>query len=98
MTFSSSAAWRPGLLGAYQGLPMDTYQSAPGESKSALDLLVRSPLDYRRWRNGQLKRTATDAMQMGSALHALVLEGREDFVVHPDTYDAPESKKAGAEI
>lgn len=90
ITFES--AFKPEKPGAFLGLPSDDYHAAPGTSKSALDKLHRSPLDYQRWRANFLQDEPTEAMTGGRLLHALVLENRRDWTVKPETY-GPENKK-----
>lgn len=82
----------PNTKGAFSGVSMDEYQAAPGESKSSLDRLAVSPLDYRRWRDGLLRRDVTDAMNFGTLLHGAIFEGKFDtFYTKPSTY-GPEHK------
>lgn len=85
------ATFRPEIPGAYAGLPAADYHRAPGISKSALDRLHASPLDYQRWRAGLIPDEQTEAMLLGRLFHALVLENRRAWTVRPDTY-GPEEK------
>jgi len=57
------------------------YRAHPAIAQSTLKLLDRSPA-HARWAMNHPKEP-TDAMQIGTCLHALVLEGRTDFVVLP---------------
>lgn len=76
-------------------IPMEIYQSANGISKSALDRFAASPLDYMRWRRGELEFESTEAMRLGTAFHSALFENREDYVVKPADYDG--RTKAGKE-
>lgn len=52
------------------GMPNDAYHAYPAWNKSSLDLIARSPAHYRY----SAKREATRAMEIGSAVHAAILE------------------------
>jgi hypothetical protein len=79
--------FKPNTPGAFLNVPMDVYQAAPGESKSSLDLLVDSPIDYRRTKDGLIPKEVTDAMEFGTILHGSVFEGqRSSYHVRPATY------------
>jgi len=94
-----ATAWEPNKLGMFAGLPMDTYQSAPGLSKSGSDVLRRSPIDYYKQCVARTDvRTATDAMQYGTLTHSLLFEGRSDFYLRPETYSGKESAKKDAAL
>ena len=64
--------------GIWRDVPNEVYHRGPGISKSGLDLIDTSGALY--WTVKQNPREATDAMFLGTVLHALVLE--------PDTFDA----------
>ena len=74
------------LKGAFTGMPMDAYLAAPGHSSSSLKELLKSPLQYRRKRNGLIGRESSEAMEMGTVLHSAILEGRLDYHIQPATY------------
>ncbi len=83
--------------GAWLGVPMQTYQDAPGLSSSMLRVLLESPLTYKRMTDGQMKREATGAMEFGTCQHSSVFEKRFDFHIQPATYgidDKPWSANA----
>jgi exodeoxyribonuclease VIII len=63
--------------GIWRDVPSEVYHRGPGISKSGLDLIDTSGALY--WTVKQNPREATDAMFLGTVLHALVLE--------PDTFD-----------
>lgn len=77
---------------AFRGLDADLYRGAPGANFSSLTALSRSPLDLQRERIGATKREATDAMELGTVLHSLVLENRANYTIKPETY-GPDAKK-----
>ncbi len=54
--------------GIFADVPMDTYQAAPGLSKSRADTLHRSPLDFNR----KLDNEVTAAMQRGTVQVSVV--------------------------
>lgn len=65
--------WEPGTVitpGVWEGIPNDVYHSLPGISKSGLDRIRRSPAHYRY----APPRQSTRAMEIGSAIHAAILE------------------------
>lgn len=73
--------------GIFHGIPMAEYQAWPAVSKSQLDVLHRSPLDLHRQQTGQTEREETDAMRLGTAFHAAILENRRDYVMRPAGLD-----------
>jgi exodeoxyribonuclease VIII len=61
------------------------YFAHPGVSKSSLDDFARCPAYYHAAHIARtVKRETTPAMQFGSLLHGLVLEGRADYHTKPD--------------
>lgn len=71
---------RAGLI---PGIPIETYHSGLGASKSQLDQLAKSPAHYLASLTTQRKET--DAMKIGSLFHTMVLEPEKaNFVVGPD--------------
>jgi hypothetical protein len=86
------ADFAPNSAGLFANLPMATYQGAPGLSKSKLDTLARSPLDFIREQNGVLKRETTEAMELGTIYHSGLFEGKRGYHVKPETY-GPDAKK-----
>lgn len=67
-------------------LPADAYRSAVGLTQSEINRFAESPALFR-----YVEREQTESMRIGTALHALILEGRREFVVRPATY-GPENK------
>jgi hypothetical protein len=72
--------------GMFQGLSMSEYQAAEGISKSALDLLADCPLLYSEWAAGKFTRPTTRPMELGTALHSMVLGDMPDYTVRPAYY------------
>ena len=75
--------------GVYDGLSNAQYHGGPGDSKSGLDLIHRSPLHYKAARDAREsgeEREETAAQRIGTALHALILEPEvfaANYVVAP---------------
>lgn len=89
MAFQISADFEAEKVGAFAGVPAEVYHAAPGESKSMLDVLARSPRDYHLIKTGQLSKPTTDAMEYGQLFHSAILENKtpEELVhIRPDTY------------
>jgi len=53
-----------------EGMPNETYHALDGISKSGLDLMARSPAHYK----GKVFKAGTRAMEIGTAIHAAILE------------------------
>ena len=67
-------------------MPSDDYHAYPAWNKSSLDLIARSPAHYKF----AAPREASRAMEIGSAVHAAVLEPRvfkRDYVLLQDVTD-----------
>lgn len=75
----------PGCF-ATDDMDAQTYRKQPGLTQSDLNRFAESPALFR-----YVEREQTDAMRTGTALHALILEGRREFVIRPATY-GPENK------
>lgn len=88
--------------GIYLNMPEDTYHSIPAFSKSLVKAFRVSDIDAWESLYGEGK-PATEALTYGSALHCLLLEGREAFDAryckgfdkkdHPDALDTVEEIK-----
>ena len=68
------------------GMPNDAYHAYQAWNKSSLDLIARSPAHYRY----SAKREATRAMEIGSAVHAAILEPElfeRDYMLLQDVTD-----------
>lgn len=76
----------PHTPGIYSGVSMSDYQKAPGVSKSALDRLDPSPIDYKRWRDGLVPEEQTEAMLLGTLHHSAIFEGSFPYYVKPTHY------------
>lgn len=71
-------------------LSASDYHAHPAISKSRLDLLAKSPAHFRAYLDGELERTETPAMKLGTALHCAVLEPERfalEYVAAPDFGD-----------
>lgn len=60
------------IFGLHRGLPMDDYLALPCMSASRLELLRRSPKQYRHALTAEQE--STDALERGTALHLAILE------------------------
>lgn len=73
------------------GMPNDAYHAYPAWNKSSLDLIARSPAHYRY----SAKRESTRAMEIGSAVHAAILEPElfaSDYMLLQDVKDRRSSE------
>lgn len=61
-------------VGIYRDIPNAEYHHGPGESKSLLDLVHRSPAHYRARKDSKNDNTPTAAQAIGTAFHSLLLE------------------------
>lgn len=77
--------------GLWSGVSMEVYHAHPAISSTALRVLLRSPLTFRRMIDGELENEPTDAMEFGTCQHAALFERRFDFHIQPETY-GPENK------
>lgn len=83
--------------GIYDGISNAEYHSGPGESKSLLDLVRRSPVHYAARKvaaNDNEPHTPTPAQMIGTAFHALLLEPKEfakDYCLALRPQDVPEA-------
>jgi exodeoxyribonuclease VIII len=68
------------MEGFIEDVPNETYHSSKGVSKSGLDKIARSPAYYK----GSKQKPATRPMEIGTAIHAAILEPvrfRKEYVV-----------------
>lgn len=86
--------------GAWEGVPMQVYQDAPGESHSMLTVLARSPRRYRLIRDNLIDKPAgTHDMMLGILIHTAVNEGQEPaYHLRPESYRGPDSARKDAVI
>lgn len=73
--------------GLYKNLSNHEYHSAPGISKSGLDLISRSPAHYKHSYIDKNERHTTPAMIFGTRVHSLVLEPEDFFSKYARTPD-----------
>lgn len=72
----------------YRNLPFEEYRKGPGISNTEMGYYARSPAHYKAYKDGLLTRESR-AMDLGTAVHAMILEfGRFDkeYVVGPDIH------------
>lgn len=86
--------------GIYEGIPNEEYHGGPGDSKSDLDRIHKTPLHYWTAKNTANDNEPTTAQFIGSAFHSCLLEP-EDFaaryVVAPKFDRRTKDGKAGWE-
>lgn len=73
--------------GIYHGLSNEVYHQGPGVSKSGLDLIAESPASYVWQRAAPVDEDKLKALDMGTAIHCLLLEPdefKDRFVVAPE--------------
>lgn len=73
--------------GIYHDMSNEQYHSGPGVSKSQLDDVAESPATYIWRKNAQVDTEKLQALDMGTALHCLLLEPHEfnsRFIKAPD--------------
>ncbi len=75
------------------------YHAADAVSNTSLRWFRKSGLHYKAFRDGKIANESTKPQQIGTLTHALILEGKADFVTAPETYpgkggDKPWSKNA----
>lgn len=83
--------------GIFYGMSNEEYHSGPGISKSGLDYIATNPSNYIWQRSAPVDADKLDAMDMGSALHCMLLEPDEfssRFVTAPDADMRTNSGKA----
>lgn len=72
------------------GMSFEDYKKAPGINGSLLKIVDKSSMVHvKAAMDGKVD--STDEQDFGKAFHALLLENRQDFVIHPDAY--PGKKK-----
>lgn len=83
-------AFAPESEGAWEGVSMDAYHAAPGESNSSLAVLARSPRRYRLLKDRLISSSeSTHDQELGTMIHAAVNEGDEPvYHLQPDNYVA----------
>ena len=68
-------------------------QSGPGINSSLLKVVHSQSLAHAKAIIDGKGKEPSDEMAFGSAFHALLLEGRQHFVIHPDVYPSGDKKK-----
>jgi hypothetical protein len=80
-------------IGIVPNLPFEEYVERPGVNGSLLKVV--DEFSMRRAKaviDGKLT-VESDAMDFGTCFHSLLLEGRIDYAVHPETYPSSEGEK-----
>jgi exodeoxyribonuclease VIII len=80
--------------GIYDGISNDDYHHGPGVSKSGLDLIHRSPMHFNAVMTAANDRLPTEAQEMGTAFHTLLLEPHifvTDYTLSLRQQDVPEA-------
>ncbi len=62
------------------------YHASEGVSNSSLKWFRKSPAHYKAFRDGKIANEPTKPQQIGTLTHALILEGKADFVTAPTAY------------
>lgn len=70
----------------------EDYQKAEGINGSILNVVADSSLAHAKAVMDGLVESDSDALSFGRAFHALLLEGRQDFVIHPEVYPTDDKK------
>lgn len=60
--------------GIYRNVSNEDYHQSPGDSKSGLDVLRKSPARFRGMRTCKIARTSTKSQMTGTSIHAMTLE------------------------
>lgn len=85
-------------------IPFDVYSDHGVENKDSthateLALLDRTSLAHVKYKRDGGKEKESDARDFGRAFHAMLLEDRQDFVIHPLVYpETPKKKDAPVEM
>ena len=87
----SVSQFTPGQACAVAGMTADAYRAQDGLTQSDLNRFAESPALFRYTETEQ-----TEAMQHGTALHALMLEDRREYVIRPATYGPDQKPWHGA--
>lgn len=90
--------------GIYFGMPEEEYHKIPALSASGIRLLTVSEMDFwaRSWLNPDKKDEPTDAMTIGKAFHARIVEGKDAFyeryALSFDASEYPDALKTADDI
>jgi hypothetical protein len=75
-----------------RNLPYEEYRKRPGVNASLLKTVHAQSLKHAKAQIDGIE-IESDAKDFGTSFHALLLEGKYDFVVHPETYLGEEKGK-----
>lgn len=70
-------------------MPYDDYAKHPGVNASLLATIANYSLAHAKAELDGERKRESEAFDFGEDFHALLLENRKTYVVHPDTYPAP---------
>lgn len=76
-----------------RGLPFEEYKARPGVNGSLLKLVDEFSLKRVKAEIDGTVTKESDAMDFGTCFHSLLLEGRVDYTIHPETYPTKEGDK-----
>lgn len=82
-----NAQVEPVAAGIHYDLPNEEYHSGPGISKSGLDSIARNPASFIWQQNAPVNEDKLQALDMGTAIHCLLLEPDEfedRFIIAPE--------------
>ncbi|MBS0328263.1 MAG: PD-(D/E)XK nuclease-like domain-containing protein [Proteobacteria bacterium] len=89
MSIYDRTTFEPGEVGIIEGLSYETYRAAPGIAGSDLETLLDSPAKFKLG----IRTEETEEMRFGTLFHSLVLTGKADFYVKPETYLSEDGPK-----
>jgi len=78
-----------------KSLPYDEYAKRPGVNGSLLKIVDSKSLKHAKAYIDGIGDEESDALETGTSFHALLLEGRSDYVIHPATYPHRGDKSRG---
>lgn len=79
-------------------LPYEEYARRPGINASLLKVVDGESMAHAKATLDGKREKESDALDFGKCFHSLLLEGRVDYVVQPDTYPAPGKKKNDPDV
>jgi len=79
-------------LGLFPGISNEDYQNGPGESSSTVKHAAKALKIYKSYRDGEIKFKETEATEMGTAIHSIVLEPNkfdDEYAISPPDIKRP---------
>ena len=74
-------------------IPFDVYADHEGTNSSELVLIDKTSLAHAKHKRDGGKEKESDSRDFGKCFHSLLLEDRQDFVIHPLVYPVEKTKK-----